>query len=231
MIEVQHNSYYAFEGNLNTPLGYMSWSSSWDDYLRVLGMATLPANGLQTVLPHDIAPFLFPFTTIEIHAGYMLAKERIIATHSGNYGWHGTHSLAQVRHFNKTGKLTNVDFVTSITHEARTAITLNSKEAIVLERVPLSFEPTDGKKAEVQKIKYDAKSISLYLTAPHGGILKIDTGKFVLQDGSNINVYMDNKRQSIKVIKQKLNILVPVEFDGFINIGEKKSNLRKPPKK
>ena len=231
MIEVQHNAYYAFEGNLNTPLGYMSWSSSWDDYLRVLGMATLPANGLQTVLPHDIAPFLFPFTTIEIHAGYMLAKERIVATHSGNYGWAGTRSLAQVRHFNRVGRLTNVDFMTTINSEARTDVTLNAKEAIVLERVPMSFEPGKEKNAEVQKIKYDAKSISLYLNAPQGGILKVDTGKFVLQDGKSINVYLDNKLQSIKVVNKKLDIPVPAGFDGFINLGEKKSNLRKPKKK
>ena len=231
MIEVQHNSYYAFEGNLNTPLGYMSWSSSWDDFLRAFDMATLPADCLETELPHDISPFLFPFTTIEIHAGYMLGKERIVATHSGNYGWHGTRSLAQVRHFNKVGKLTNVDFVTTINKEARTDVTLNAKEAIVLERVPMSFEPGNEKNAEVQKIKYDAKSISLYLNAPHGGILKVDTGKFALQNGKSINVYFDSKLHSIKVIDQKLDITVPTGFSGFINIGEKKSNLRKPKKK
>jgi len=231
MIEVQHNSYYAFEGNLNTPLGYMSWSSSWDDFLRVFGMATLPADCLQTVLPHDISPFLFPFTTIEIHPGYMLAKERIVATHSGNYGWVGTRSLAQVRHFNKVGRLTNLDFMTTINSEARTAVTLNAKEAIVLERVPLCFEPGNGSKAEVEEISYDTKAISLYLNAPHGGELKIDSGKFPLQEAKSINVYLDNKLHSIEVVNKKLNISVPAGFSGFINVGERKSNLRKPKKK
>jgi hypothetical protein len=228
MIEVQHNSYYAFEGNLNTPLGYMSWSSSWDDFLRAFDMATLPADCLETELPHDISPFLFPFTTIEIHAGYMLGKERIVATHSGNYGWHGTRSLAQVRHFNQVGQLSKVDFPTKIAAEARTEVKLGAKEAVVLERVPLCFEPGANQgtswNAEVQKIKYDAKAVSLYLNAPQGGILKISDGKFPLENGKTVNVYLNGKPLPLKVQNRQLNITVPAGFKGVINVGKDNPN-------
>jgi hypothetical protein len=219
MIEVQHNSYYAYEGNLNTPLGYMSWSSSWDDFLRVLNMATLPADCLQTELPHDISPFMFPFTTIEIHPGYMLAKERIIVTHSGNYGWHGTRSLAQVRHFNSFGKLTNVDFKTVIGKEARTRIDLKMKEAVVLERIPISFEPKDAEdQIEISKVKYSADEISMDFKASKGGILKINNGRFILKDNIRVNVLLGRKRYKNEINGNSLEINIPSGFAGSVNV-------------
>ena len=38
---------------------------------------------------HDVTRHLFPFTPIELHSGYLLGKERIVATHDGTYGWDG----------------------------------------------------------------------------------------------------------------------------------------------
>lgn len=88
MVESQHNDYWTYEGNLQTPLGYISGYTAWKNYRRVLSMAALPvAIGIHQ--EHDISRHLFPFTPIELHYGYMLGRERIIALHDGNYGWDG----------------------------------------------------------------------------------------------------------------------------------------------
>src|SRR5690606_17803345 len=110
--------------------------------------AMLPITSLRTTgaqkpyeLPHDILPHLFPFTPIELHAGYLLGRERIIATHSGNYGWQNERALAQVVHFGAQGKIASADFVTKVGSEARTAVMLQNQEAVVLKRLPLRLEP------------------------------------------------------------------------------------------
>lgn len=88
MVESQHNDYWSYEGNLQMPLGYISSYTKWDRYVRLFNLAMLPvAIGIDQT--HDISWHLFPFTPVELHAGYLLGKERIIATHDGNYGWDG----------------------------------------------------------------------------------------------------------------------------------------------
>jgi hypothetical protein len=224
MTEIQHNDTYAFEGNLQTPLGYMSWSNSWDDFLNALRQAMLPAVCIATVLPHDISQHLFPFTPIELHSGYMLGKERIVATHSGNYGWAGQHSLVKVWHLDSNGKLTATDFATTLKSDARTSVDLKPKEAVVLERLPVSFKPSIGKSgwnARVEKVIYGAEQISLSLNAPLGGVLKIDNGVFALKNGASLNVRLNQKSRAIKVMNGALNILVPAKFSGTIYVGQK----------
>jgi hypothetical protein len=215
MVEVQHNDYFAFEGNLQTPLGYLSTQTSWDDFLRTFGMAMLPGVCIGADLPHDISPHLFPFTPIELHAGYLLGQERIISTHTGNYGWVNDYSLVRVRHFNTTGQLTQVDFSTTLNSEARTAVTLNEKEAIVLERLPVTFEPTEGTSI-AQQVRYDEKGLSMYLTAPQGGTLKIGNGDFVLQNDMIVNVRLGSESRTVVVVDHTLNIAVPAAFDDNI---------------
>lgn len=88
MVESQHNDYWSYEGNLQTPLGFIGDSTKFENYVRLFNLAMLPvAIGLDQ--SHDISRHLFPFTPLELHAGYLLGKERIIATHDGNYGWDG----------------------------------------------------------------------------------------------------------------------------------------------
>ena len=88
MVESQHNDHWSYEGNLQTPLGYISSYTKWENYVRLFNLAMLPvAIGLDQ--PHDISRHLFPFTPVELHSGYLLGKERIVTTHDGNYGWDG----------------------------------------------------------------------------------------------------------------------------------------------
>jgi hypothetical protein len=88
MTEVIHNDYFAYEGNLQTPLGFIAYDMEFSAVVRALQLATLPV-GASTEYSHDIMRHLFPFTPIELHAGYLLGRERIITLHDGAYGWDG----------------------------------------------------------------------------------------------------------------------------------------------
>ncbi len=222
MVEVQHNDYYAFEGNLQTPLGYMSQRCTWKDFLRAFDMATLPADCFKTELDHDISPYLFPFTTLEIHTGYMLAKERIVVTHSGNYGWVNQRDLVKVLHFDTNGKLTNKDFITTINSESRTKVELAEHEAVVLVRIPVSLifddkdKNIDNWEAQVSKVKYSEAGIKLNLKTSLGGILKVLTGKFNINNNIDINVEMNGNSYTIKSQNDCVSIKIPKGFNGEI---------------
>jgi hypothetical protein len=150
----------------------------------MLPVSGFTANGF----PHDITPYLFPFTPIEIHPGYLLGQERIIVTHDGNYGWHNEKALSFTRHFDQNGKLTATHFPINITASgARTAVTLKDNEAAVMEKIPVSFSP-DKKvlsskvllskwKATVTVMQYNKSVLTLEIDAPQGGVLKIQNGK------------------------------------------------------
>jgi hypothetical protein len=220
MTEVQHNDYYAYEGNLQPPLGYMSWSDNWDNNLRVIQMATLPAVGFRSELPHDIAGFLFPFTPIELHRNYLLGKERIVAAQSGNFGWSNERALVQVHHFDNTGKLTKTDFATKVGAEARTSVTLNPKEAIILERLPAEFVPTKSCTGEVSAVRYGETGLALKINAPSGGLLKLKSGVFAVTDGANVPVKLGTTPAiSQKATKTGLTLSLPAGFNGEVTIG------------
>ena len=48
------------------------------------------------------AAHLFPFTPIELHAGCLLGRERILVSRSGRYGW-GDKSKTRVYVYDATG--------------------------------------------------------------------------------------------------------------------------------
>ena len=123
MVEVQHNDVWCYEGNLDTPLGYASSRMDFGNFVRGVDLATLLV-GTRYTYAHEVSPHLFPFTPIELHRGYMLGQERIIATHSGNYGWYGEQTLAEALRFNTEGMIVENDFVTTIGDEARAAVEL-----------------------------------------------------------------------------------------------------------
>ena len=133
MVEIQHNDYWCYEGNLGTPLGYMSSRTDFGNVIRALQMACLPV-GTRYDYPHEISRYLFPFTPIELHAGYLLGRERIITLHSGSYGWPGESCRVAVRYFDRDGKLAKTDLPT--TPVARTTIQVAPGEAVVIERLP-----------------------------------------------------------------------------------------------
>lgn len=221
MTEIQHNDVYGYEGNLQTPLGYTSWSNNWDDMVHALEQAMLPAVCLTTVLPHDISQYLFPFTPIELHSGYLLGKERIVAVHSGRYGWQNNQSLVSVHHFDALGKLTNLDFPTTINARASTKVTLKTKEAIVLERLPVIFVPAKQSTASVSKVSYSSEGISVTIVAPRGGVLKVFDGTYKLINGSVVNAAVNGKPIKAKVAGKSLKVDVPRSMEECtVKIGK-----------
>jgi hypothetical protein len=134
MVEIQHNDYWCHEGNLGSPLGYMSSRTDFGNVIRALSMACLPV-GTRYDYPHEISRFLFPFTPIELHAGYLLGKERIVTLHSGDYGWPGQQGRVAVRRFDRDGKLAETE-IRTLRPGQRTRVTLADGEVAVIERLP-----------------------------------------------------------------------------------------------
>ena len=51
-----------------------------------------------------ITSYMYPFTPVELHEGWMMAEERILTALSGDFGWHGKNILAQTRVFDERGR-------------------------------------------------------------------------------------------------------------------------------
>ena len=223
MCEVTHNNFWHYEMNLGSPLGWTYIArSTFDGTVATIRKACLPV-GVPLGSKHEISRYLFPFTPIELHHGYLLGKERIITLHDGNYGWSGKRDLVQLRHFNSDGILVDDDSPTLIGKEARTTVKLGKGEAMVLVRLPVSLEPvadTDSKwQAKVNKVDYNKNYISLYLKAPQGGVLKIKNGKFILRDGETVKVTLGNKVQQVKIANDCLLINIPPKFSESVEIS------------
>jgi hypothetical protein len=223
MVEIQHNDEIPHQGDLQTPYGFMGSNSSWQDFLRAFSLAKLPIGVIPGVkntwinrYSNDIMPSLFPFTPIELHAGYLLGKERIIATHSGNYGWHGEKVLSLTRHFDENGKLTEKHFPIACSNEGvKSVVQLNENEAAVLIRLPMTFAP--GTKvllpswsASLTVNEYDADKISLDINAPHGGVLTIDN----IANDKPMQAHLNGKAQPLSVHGNQLKIQIPSGFVG-----------------
>ena len=237
MVEIQNNDVNHYQGNLETPLGYIGTHNSWNDFLRALNFAMLPIpimprdkTGAYVNLDSDILPYLFPFTPIELHAGYLLGKERIIVTHDGNYGWQDDLSLVISRHFDGKGKLTDDHFATQITSNgARTKVLLGENEAAVLEKIPARFAPVSkvllpNWNASVTVTKYDEAQLSLKIDAPQGGILTVSNGLFPIQNGRTMDVFFQQKNANSGLTKRAtaqsgtLAVNVPEGFEGIYTI-------------
>ena len=232
MIEIQHNDDWSYQGNLETPLGFTSGGYDWKNFLRAFNQAMLPITTLpydsklqQFRYPHDIMPFVFPFTPIELHAGYLLGKERIIVTHSGNYGWSGEKVLSLSHHFDENGKLLDTHFPIKISRqEARTNVDLKNNEAAVLEKIPVIFAPSTKVlssqwNATITVNQYDATGIALNINAPDGGILTIKKGTFAFDNNPQDSIQL-NKNKIVKVTNQSLVISIPAGFNGNCIVGQ-----------
>jgi hypothetical protein len=141
MVEIQHNDYWCYEGHLDSPLGYASSRKDFGNVTRALQMATLLV-GTARDYDYDISRYLFPFTPVELHHGYLLGKERIVTRHSGRYGWPGETVPCTLRYFDRDGKLRDTQAVTAGPGEQRVPVELAGGEVAVLERVGL---PVDGR--------------------------------------------------------------------------------------
>ncbi len=195
MVEIQHNDTWAYEGNLDSPLGYASSRMDFGNWVRALNMATLLV-GTRYNYEHEISPYVFPFTPIELHAGYLLGRERIIATHSGKYGWPGEQCLVQVRHFNKEGKLTGRDFATVVGRETHTAVELADGEAVVLERLPIYVKPKSGV-AEITAVRCGVDQLAWTLKAPGGATVRVGTGAVKIAPHQRFAVTTDGDTREI----------------------------------
>ncbi len=194
MVEIQHNDTWCYEGNLDSPLGYASWRMDFGNWIRALRMATLLV-GTRYTYEHEISRYVFPFTPIELHPGYLLGKERIIAVHSGNYGWPGQKCLVLPRHFDKAGKLTGARFVTTIADEARTKVDLGAGEAIVLERLPVVLEPIAGP-AKVRVTDYGKSRLALVFASPTRAVLRVSGGTMPVHPGQEFVCTTGTARQT-----------------------------------
>lgn len=199
MIEIQHNECWNYEGNLQSPLGYAGGRMDFGNWLRGLQLGTLLV-GTRYNYEYDIPAYSFPFTPLEIHAGYLLGRERLTACHSGNYGWPGQRCLVQVRHFGTDGKLTTTDFPTTVTaREARTKVDLkDNEEAFVLVRLPVELTPTKGT-ATVSGVDYSARGLKLTVDAPQGAALTLRSGEMKLKAGQALRATVEGKAQTVKV--------------------------------
>ncbi len=181
MVEIQHNDTWCYEGNLDTPLGYASGRMDFGNFVRGVNLASLLV-GTRYTYEHEIEPHMFPFTPIELHAGYLLGEERILATHSGNYGWPGEQCLARVLHFDTEGKLTGKDFPTTVGAEARTKVDLAEGEMIVLERLPVTLTPKGGT-ATVENVTYSPAALDFVVKSEQGCMLRMEEGDVQIWPG------------------------------------------------
>jgi len=166
MVEVQHNDVWCYEGNLDTPLGYASSRMDFGNFVRGVDLATLLV-GTRYTYEHEVSLHLFPFTPIELHAGFMLGQERIIATHSGNYGWYGERTLAEALRFDTEGKIVPHEFVTTVGDEARTKVELAEGEMVILKRLPITLTPKDGE-AIVANVRVADGVVTMTVTSAGG---------------------------------------------------------------
>ena len=108
--------------------------------------------------------------------------------------------------------------------EARTNVTLGPKEAVVLERLPLSFAPEAKTPAHrwtagVSQVHYGAEGVTLRVSAPKGGVLTLSAGAFPLPDGAVVKVRLGQAARSVKVANHALHLAVPVGFADGVSIG------------
>jgi hypothetical protein len=200
MIEIQHNDYWNYEGNLQSPLGYAGSRPDFGNWVRSLQMATLLV-GTRYDYAYDIEAYVFPFTPIELHPGYLLGRERIIFTHSGNYGWPGTKFLVQTRYFDSNGKLTERDFKTKIDSEARTEVEIEKGEAAVLVKLPVTLIPKKGL-ATIQGVQYGRKGLKFATRSATDFSLMIRTGEMTVNPGQKFNLKMDNMSKTVSADKR-----------------------------
>lgn len=186
MIEIQHNDYWNYEGNLGSPLGYAASRTDFGNWVRALNMATL-LIGTRYDYGYDISRYVFPFTPIELHPGYLLGRERIIATNSGSYGWPGAKCLVEVRYFDSKGNLMERHFKTRITTEARTEPEVGKDEAVVLVKLPVTVTDTEGL-TTIYGVQYGPRGLKFAVEANRGFSLEIQNGEMTINPGQQFNL-------------------------------------------
>lgn len=216
MVESQHNDNFPAEGLLQTPLGYMSRQKAFADFVRMIRLGLLPV-GTSREYAHQLSRYLFPFTPIELHSGYLLGEERIIASHSGNFGWSADKSLVRAVHFDSQGQITAKSFATEVGAEARTAVTLGEGEAIVLEKLPVRLE---GGAARAQVLRADTTGLEVKLEAKQAVRLVVQGGVFPIKNGGRYRVVLGTQSKELMSSEGKVVVAIPAGFSGVVGVSE-----------
>jgi hypothetical protein len=169
------------------------------NWIQALKMATLLV-GAGYYYTYDIQRYVYPFTPIELHSGYMLGKERVIATHSGSYGWPDAKNLVQVRHFDLNGKLTDKDFKTRIVNEARTETEVVEGEAVVLVKLPVQVTSKQGI-VTVHGVQYGPRGLKFAVEAAKGFSMQIYTGEMAVKPGLKFKMKIYNVSKTVSANK------------------------------
>lgn len=218
MVEAQHNNVWPYQGNLQTPLGYMAQGTSFSDIQRLLTFGLLPVGTVSQVqkppekeeenvndkiwLPMAL---MFPTTPIELHMGYIYGKERIITSHAGIYGWPKSYNLVRADYFSADGSPKMGDY-SNIVEPNGVTTQVNMSTAT---RAPVqNSEVTSNGSYEgdmailrkvpitvnclsciVSKLVYAPKSVSMSITGLDKYFsINMRNGEFPIKPGSAFNV-------------------------------------------
>jgi len=104
MVEGQHRSDYSSYIHLSTPLAFIGTDVAWSQIIAPLEKGLLPA----AVRLDYNTPFfahIFPIEVIQISPGAVFGREKIIASHSGLYGWQTDCNNVEILHFDDHGQM------------------------------------------------------------------------------------------------------------------------------
>lgn len=192
MVEAQHNDFWPSEGHFQTPLGYLGGAKDFDAIQRLLVFGLLPVGRAFATYDSDaetykIMPYLFPFTPIELHMGYLFGQERIIVSHKGNFGWPNDNSMVRVRYFDSNGNPQAVDYNTMVrTDGNKTQVTLTSQTKrnqysaplVVLEKLPATVSPNGT--VAIAGVSYEPDEFRFNVYSPSGTTVTLKGGAFTL---------------------------------------------------
>lgn len=131
--ETQDTRTRAYETHLNTPLAFGYGKPTIGDLRMALEFGCIYAR---THLDYtsSVVEHFYPFTPMELHAGWVKGKERIITAKSGEYGWEDGDLSARLLLWDAQGKMMKEIPVTKAAGE-KIFITVPEGGLAVLERL------------------------------------------------------------------------------------------------
>jgi len=158
----------------------------------------------------------FPITFQEIHSNYVKGQERLITAKPGVYGWAGDSELHCAHRYDAQGWEIPADFLTTVDeHGVRTEVTLNEKEAAVVEKVPVRLK--SAAPVNVNFRRYDGKGMGLALHGKGKVEITAASGEFVIAPRTDYLVKTDKER---KVTSDKKGVLTfTCKLDGPMEVA------------
>jgi hypothetical protein len=210
MVESQHSDLIPTQGHLQTPLAYLAQSTTFSDIQRLLTFGLLPVGTVSTTWA-TMGPAMkqmFPITPIELHMGYILGVERIIAAHGGTYGWPDAQNLVLPHFFDENGGAYTGPYSTTVdaggswttvylptatwppqAYEGTIALPGQyAGDLVILEKLPVAIEG----EATVEAVAYGPDEVSMTVSAKQPVTLRIASGAFLVMDGESFDVTLDS---------------------------------------